>query len=84
MVRTQIQLTEEQFAGLKALAAAKGVSMAELIRQGVDLVLKLNPTVEAGRGERVRRAIEAAGRFRSGLSDLSTNHDKYLAEALSK
>ena len=28
-----------------------------------------------------RRAAAAAGRFRSGLTDLSSNHDKYLEEA---
>jgi hypothetical protein len=28
-----------------------------------------------------RRAIAAAGRFRSDVSDLSTNHDKYLEES---
>jgi len=27
-----------------------------------------------------RRAIAAAGSFRSGASDLSVNHDRYLAE----
>jgi hypothetical protein len=27
-----------------------------------------------------RRAIAAAGRFESGISDLSTGHDRYLAE----
>ena len=27
-----------------------------------------------------RRAIEAAGRFESGVADLSTGHDRYLAE----
>jgi len=27
-----------------------------------------------------RRAIEAAGRFESGAADLSTDHDRYLAE----
>lgn len=30
--------------------------------------------------ERRRRAIAAAGRFRSGLSDLSSNHDKHLED----
>ncbi len=29
---------------------------------------------------RRQRAIAAAGRFRSGLGDLSARHDKYLAE----
>jgi Arc/MetJ-type ribon-helix-helix transcriptional regulator len=28
-----------------------------------------------------KRAIAAAGRFRSGISDLSKNHDKYLEES---
>lgn len=36
MIRTQIQLTEEQARALKALAAARHVSVAELIRQSVD------------------------------------------------
>jgi Arc/MetJ-type ribon-helix-helix transcriptional regulator len=78
MVRTQIQITEEQAAALKERAASLGVSMAELIRRGIDKVLESN----GGnlQQERVRRAIQAAGRFRSGLHDVSVNHDKYLAE----
>jgi predicted DNA-binding protein len=36
MIRTQIQLTEEQAARLKAVAARRGISMAEVIRQAVD------------------------------------------------
>ena len=31
--------------------------------------------------ERRRRAIAAAGRFRSGISDLSSNHDKHLEDS---
>jgi Arc/MetJ-type ribon-helix-helix transcriptional regulator len=31
--------------------------------------------------ERQRRAISAAGRFRSGISDLSLNHDKHLEDS---
>ena len=31
-----------------------------------------------------RRAAAAAGRFRSSLSDLSSNHDNYLEEAYSE
>jgi hypothetical protein len=33
--------------------------------------------------ERRKRAIDAAGRFSSGLRDLSTEHDKYLEDAFS-
>lgn len=79
MVRTQIQLTEEQAAALKAKAVVLGVSMAELIRRGVDQILE--PNEHKAKPERIRRAIEVAGRFRSGLSDIGTNHDKYVAEA---
>jgi hypothetical protein len=31
-----------------------------------------------------RRATAAAGRFRSGVTDLSLNHDRYLEEAYSE
>jgi metal-responsive CopG/Arc/MetJ family transcriptional regulator len=33
--------------------------------------------------ERRQRAVAAAGRFRSGISDLSSKHDKYLEGAYS-
>ncbi|MDI6906369.1 MAG: ribbon-helix-helix protein, CopG family [Thermoanaerobacterales bacterium] len=82
MLRTQVQLTEQQFAALKAMAAAEGVSMAELIRRGVDLVLRSPGPVD--REVRVRRAVAAAGRFRSGLGDLAARHDDYLIEAFEK
>ena len=50
---------------------------------------RTRPTTGRGRpvqeitdaAERRRRAIAAAGRFRSGTSDLSANHDSYLEEA---
>lgn len=78
MVRTQIQLTNEQVTALKRLAALEGVSMAELIRRGVDMVLVSSQRAELS--ERKRQAMKVAGQFKSGLSDLSTHHDKYLAE----
>jgi hypothetical protein len=80
MVRTQIQLTEEQAKALKSLAAARQVSIAELIRQGVDTILRSNTGIDSD--EKRRRAIAAAGRFRSGKRDISGKHDKYLAEAI--
>jgi len=80
MIRTQIQLTEAQFEALKKLSAAENVSMAELIRRGVDLVLASGSNADDE--DRINRALSAAGRFRSGLKDLSVNHDAYLAEAV--
>lgn len=78
MIRTQIQLTESQAEALKKLSDAKHVSMAELIRRSVDNMIKSSTTLD--REEMVRRAIAAAGQFESKETDISINHDKYLAE----
>ncbi len=81
MIRTQIQLKEEQVRVLKKLAAARGVSMAELIRQSVDALIRSSTGIGISDEERRRRAIAAAGRFRSGRSDVSSDHDRHLVEA---
>ncbi len=79
MIRTQIQLTEGQARTLKRLARQQQRSVAELIRQSVDLYL-------ASRGElpldqQYERATAVLGKYRSGDADLGRNHDQYLAEA---
>jgi Arc/MetJ-type ribon-helix-helix transcriptional regulator len=79
MVRTQIQLTEEQARRLRDAAARRGVSMADLVRQGVEAILGRES--EPSREELVRRAISAAGRHRSSHRDVAEKHDEYLAEA---
>jgi hypothetical protein len=78
MVRTQIQLTEEQAKALKELAANQHVSVAELIRRSVDALICSSASTDVR--ERRRRAMAASGRFRSGLPDIGINHDHYLAE----
>ncbi len=79
MIRTQIQLTEEQAKTLKKIAGKKHVSMAELIRQGVNNLMRSSGEVTME--ERKKRAVAAAGRFHSGKKDISTKHDDYLTEA---
>ncbi len=79
MIRTQIQLTEKQAKKLKRIAASRHHSVAELIRQAVDNMIKTALSVDIE--EKRSRAVAAAGRFGSGLQDLSAEHDKYLAEA---
>ena len=79
MVRTQIQLTERQARELKRMAAREGVSMAEVVRRAVDAKIHEGAS-EVPWEERVRRALAVMGKFKSGIRDLSTNHDKYLAE----
>ena len=63
MVRTQIQLTERQSRSLRAMAVRNGVSISELIRQGVDIVITNDST--PAWDEQVERAISAAGKHRS-------------------
>jgi hypothetical protein len=79
MVQTQVQLTEEQARALRNLAPTRQVSVAELIRQSVDTLIR--PSGEIDMEERRRRAIAAAGRFRSGASNVSAKHDEHLADA---
>jgi len=79
VVRTQVQLTEEQARALKRLAAEQGKSVADLIRKGADLVIASSWSTATE--DRISRAIALAGRFRSGVRDLSVQHDRYLAEA---
>lgn len=81
MIRTQIQLTPEQMRGLKAAAARRGRPVAELVREGVDEVLRQAPA--AGRSPR-ERAAAVSGRFRSGRHDLAGRHDAHLAESLAE
>ncbi len=79
MIRTQVQLTEEQAQTLKSLAAARKSSVSDLIRQSIDYLIRQSAAV--GEDERRRRAIAAAGRFHSGRRDISIEHDQYLAKA---
>ncbi|MDY7076127.1 MAG: ribbon-helix-helix protein, CopG family [Chloroflexota bacterium] len=79
MIRTQVQLTEAQAQALKDLAAARQSSVAALIRQSVDYLIRQSGHIDVA--ERRRRAIAAAGRFRSGQANISTEHDRHLAGA---
>ena len=79
MVRTQIQLPEEQVAMLKKIAVTQHKSMAEIIRQAVDFFGKAKHG--GGDKQRRKRAMAAAGLFRSGVKDLAASHDSYLTKA---
>lgn len=81
MVRTQIQLTEVQSQRLKQLAAQQGVSLAELVRQAIELLIQKVQEPEIDIEEKRRRARQISGKFRSGIQDLAVNHDHYLDEA---
>ncbi len=75
MVRTIIQLPEDQAAALKRAASRRGVSKAALVREALGMLLAR----ESGDAA-VERALRAAGAGASGVHDLAERHDEYLAE----
>jgi RecA/RadA recombinase len=79
MVRTQIQLTEDQAKALKRIAQSQHLSVAELIRKAVDMVIRSGSFIDIE--ERRKRAMEIVGKFGSGKRDVSEKHDLYLAKA---
>jgi len=74
MVSAEIQFTEDQMNGLRQLSARQGRSVDEIVRDGIEQMLKEDYDA------RVRRLMAAAGKYDSGLSDISENHDAYLAD----
>jgi hypothetical protein len=80
MVRTQIQLTEQQLRKLRARAREHGISLAEVIRRCVDLALadEIND-----RAEFYDKAARIVGRFpdEGDVTDLAREHDSYLEKA---
>jgi hypothetical protein len=78
MIRTQIQLTEEQAKAVKAMAKAQGISTAEVIRRAITVLLESSILFDDS--TKHRRALGVVGRFRSGQHDISKKHDAYLAE----
>ena len=80
MVRTQIQLTEEQARRVRAIGREKGVSMAEVIRRFIDRGLGDEPS---SRDHLYARAATLVGVFedRDGATDLGEGHDAHLSRA---
>ena len=90
MIRTMIQLTEEQLKALKALAKARKTSVASLVRESVAQYVT-EATKEAEREEKRLRALEFIKyieehpeEFRDieGKTDVSINHDEYFVQAI--
>jgi hypothetical protein len=75
MKPVQVYLRPEQIESLRAIAERRKVSMAELIRQGVDHMLSEVPAEEDP-------LWNIIGIMDGGPNDLAENHDKYLADMI--
>ena len=79
MERTQISLEEQQADLLRRLARERGVSMAHLIRDAVDLAYG-SVVVPRPREELWERALATIGIGRGDGAPVSEDHDRYLDE----
>jgi hypothetical protein len=71
----QIYLRPEQLNALRRLAGRRNVSIAELVRQGVDRILAdISPDEDP--------LLDIIGIVKSGPSDVSERHDEYLTSWL--
>lgn len=75
MIRTQIQLEASTYEDMKKRASQRGCSIAELARQSI-----LEGLARHRMEDKWAKSLEVAGRHRSGLGDLSAQHDKYLSD----
>lgn len=90
MIRMMIQLTEEQVKALKALAKARKVPVAKLVRESVAQYIVTSPS-EPTREEKRQRALEFIRQLKEGKiqfhdiegkTDVSVNHDEYFVQAI--
>ncbi|MBU0609196.1 MAG: CopG family transcriptional regulator [Armatimonadetes bacterium] len=80
MLIKQLALTKEQARRLRAVAAQRRVSEADLLQEALAQVLggEDGPPDEEAR----RLALSAIGMFDSGQPDLAERHDDYFAAAV--
>ena len=82
MVRTQIQLQDDQYRDLRRWSQRLGISLSEAVRRCVAERIATEahtPTYE----ERVKKVLALAGKYRDqeNRPDVAERHDDYLADA---
>ncbi len=89
MVRTMVQLTEEQLKILKTMAKTRKTSVARLVRESVAVYVAAS-TQNPEREKKRRRALNGLKKIKKAnfrdienKKDISANHDQYLVEAYS-
>ncbi len=82
MVRSQIQLTEDQHRRLRRWARRLGISLSEAVRRCVSDRLTAEEA-EPSREELARSALAVCGKYSDpkGPSRVARDHDRYLTEA---
>jgi len=82
MMRTQIQLTREQYQGLRKWAARLEISLSEAVRRCVDEKLS-RPEHAYGRDHLVRQAFSVCEKYADpdGGGRVAKDHDAHLAKA---
>lgn len=80
MIRKQVQFTERQAARIQREARRRGISESAVVRDALDK--GLGAGTSGPTDEQWERALAAVGKFPSGLTDLSLEHDRYLADDL--
>lgn len=78
MIRTQVQLEDEQYKSLKEMASLQHVSISAMVRKAVDQLLLVR---KPGRESLYREALQVAGKYKADYDDVAVEHDQYLAEA---
>jgi len=78
MLRTQIQITEDQARKLKEISLSRNESVASLVRNAIDRFLVTGKT---NRAAQYRQALSLAGKYETEKPYIAVNHDRYLEEA---
>ena len=76
MIRTQLQLTEEQYKRLRQEAASSHKSMAQQIREAIDLYLQ--HSIQS----KTKKISEVTGKFKPISGKNLKDHDQGFAEAI--
>ena len=77
MPRAEVELTDEEAHRLDEVATSKGQTVAEVLHESVREYLgKASPGSDRALAK--QHALAIIGKFRSPVSDLASNHDRYL------
>jgi len=79
MERKQVRFTKSQIDAIRRAARRQRTSDAAIVREAVDRLLVVRQWTPPN-ADQIERALASVGRFASGRSDVSQNHDRELTE----